>query len=226
MKNLKRGLVMAALVASAAGNSLAQEDLRRFKLIPYSQMTSPQRAYAEGVMSGPSGSVATTGSTAVVPGANTIGSPFNVYLRSPELAEQLLKTAQHIRFKSSLPARLNEFAILITARYWGAQYEWIAHHPLALKAGLNRKVAEDLALGKRPSGMQEDEAAVYNFSHELHNQHAVSDATFKAVLDRFGEQGVMDLIAVNGFYTLVSMVLNVDRTPVPGGGKPPLPPLK
>ena len=222
MKNLKAGLAMAGLAASVAGDTLAQEDMRRFKLMPFSEMTPAQRAYAEGVMSGP---VSATGSAAVVPGANTIGSPFNVYLRSPELAEHLLKAAQHIRFKSSLPARLNEFAILVTARHWGSQYEWVAHHRLALKAGLNPAVAEDLAQGKRPGGMQEDETVIYNFSHELHNQHGVSDATFKAVADKFGEQGVVDLIAVNGYYTLVSMILNVDRTPVPGG-KPPLPPLK
>ena len=84
---------------------------------------------------------------------------------------------------------------------------------------------ENLAQGRRPVGMREDETAIYNFSHELHHQHAVSDASFKAVLDLFGEQGVVDLIAANGYYTLVSMILNVDRAPVPGGGKPPLPPL-
>ena len=185
-------------------------------------MTPAQRAYADALMSGP---VSATGSAAVVPGADSLGSPFNVYLRSPELAQQLRKVAEHIRFNSSLPARLNEFAILVTARHWGSQYEWVAHHRLALKAGLNPAVAQELALGKRPSGMQEDETAIYNFSHELHKQHAVSDETFKAVLDLFGEQGVVDLIAVNGYYTLVSMILNVDRAPVAGGGTPPLPPL-
>lgn len=223
MKHWKAGLVIGALVASAAGSTLAQEELRRFKLMPFSEMTPAQRAYAEGVMSGPASK---TGSAAIVPGAKTVGSPYNVYLRSPELAELLLKAAQHIRFKSSLPARLNEFSILITARYWDAQYEWFAHHRLALKAGLNPAVADDLAQGKRPANMQPDEAAVYDFAHELHTMHGVSDATYKAVLDKFGEQGVMDLIAVNGYYTLTSMVLNVDRTPVPAGVKPPLPPLK
>lgn len=222
MKHVKAGLAIAVVAASVAGNAMAQEDLRRFKLLPFSEMTPAQRAYAEGVMSGPT---STTGSAAIVPGANTIGSPFNVYLRSPELAEHLLKAAQHIRFKSSLPARLNEFAILITARYWGAQYEWVAHHRMAMAAGLDPAVAAELAQGKRPDGMKDDETAVYNFSHELHNQHGVSDATFKAVRDKFGEQGVVDLIAVNGYYTLVSMILNVDRSPVPGG-KLPLPPLK
>ena len=77
-----------------------------------------------------------------------------------------------------------------------------------------------------PAGMQEDETIIYNFSHELHNQHGVSDVTFKAAVEKFGEQGVVDLIAVNGYYVLVSMILNVDRTPIPGGAKPPLPLLK
>jgi 4-carboxymuconolactone decarboxylase len=86
-------------------------------------------------------------------------------------------------------------------------------------------VAEDLAHGRRPAGMQPDEEVIYNFSQELHTKHGVSDAAFKAVVDRFGEQGVVDLIAVNGYYVMVSMILNVDRTPVPGG-KPPLPILQ
>ena len=223
MMNWKTGVLAAAMMAVTCTTAVAQEDQRRFRLLPFDEMTPAQRAYAQGVMSGP---VSSTGSAAVVPGANTIGSPFNVYLRSPELAEHLLKAAQHIRFKSSLSPKLNEFAILITARQWGAQYEWFAHHRLALKAGLNPAVAEDLAQGKRPGGMQDDETAVYNFTHELHTTHQVSDANFKAVLDRFGEQGVMDLIAVNGYYVLVSMLLNVDRTPIPGGAKPPLPTLK
>jgi 4-carboxymuconolactone decarboxylase len=214
--------MLVAGLAMLTGSAGAQGDLRRFRLIPFTEMTPAQRAYADAVMAGPT---AATGSAAVVPGAATIGSPFNVYLRSPELAEQLRRVAEYIRFKTSLPARLNEFAILITARQWGSQYEWFAHHRLALKAGLNPAVAEDLAQGRRPAGMQEDEAIIYNFSHELHNQHGVSDATFKAAVDKFGEQGVTDLIAVNGYYVLVSMILNVDRAPVPGGAKP-LPPLK
>src|SRR5712692_5039629 len=208
MKIWTVGLLFSGL-ALLAGSACAQEDMRRFKLTPLSEMTPAQRAYANAVMSGP---VAATGSAAVVPGAGTIGSPFNVYLRSPALAERLRQLGEQIRFRSSLPARLNEFAILVTARHWTAQYEWHAHHRLALKAGLNPVVAEDLAQGRRPAGMQEDDA--------------VSDVTFKAAVEKFGEQGVVDLIAVNGYYVLVSMILNVDRTPIPGGGKPPLPLLK
>src|SRR5437879_3691835 len=202
MKIWTVGLLFSGL-GWLAGSACAQEDLRRFKLTPLSEMTPAQRAYADAVMSGP---VAATGSAAVVPGAATIGSPFNVYLRSPELAQQLRKAGEHVRFKSSLPARLNEFAILVTARHWGSQYEWFAHHRLALKAGLSPSVAEDLAQGRRPAGMREDEAVIYDFSHELHNQHGVSDATFKAVVDKFGEQGVVDLIAGSGYYVVIPVL--------------------
>jgi 4-carboxymuconolactone decarboxylase len=222
MMTWKIRVLAAVMIAVTCRTVVAQEEQRRFKLIPFAEMTPDQRKYADAVMAGPTSA---TGSAAVVPGASTIGSPFNVYLRSPRLAEQLRGVSEYIRFKTSLPAKLNEFAILITARQWGAQYEWFAHHRLALKAGLSPAIAEDLAQGKRPAGMQDDEAAVYNFAHELHTTRQVSDANFKAVVDRFGEQGVVDLIAVTGYYVMVSMILNVDRTPMPGGAKPPLPAL-
>ena len=222
MQKLKTGLVAAALIATAGG-AQAQEELRRFKIIPFTEMNADQKAYADAVMAGPT---AATGSAAVVKGATFLGAPFNVYLRSPILAQSFRQTAEYIRFKTTLPQKLNEFAILVTARQWGAQYEWFAHHRLALKAGLNPAIAEDLAQGRRPNGMDADETAIYNFSQEMHTTHQVSDATYKAVVDRFGEQGVVDLIAVNGYYVMVSMILNVDRTPLPGGAKPPLPGLK
>src|SRR3989442_8382581 len=114
MKIWTVGLLFSGL-ALLAGSAWAQEDLRRFKLMPFTEMTPAQRAYADAVMSGP---VAATGSAAVVPGAGTIGSPFNVYLRSPALAERLRQLGEQIRFRSSLPARLNELAILVTARHW------------------------------------------------------------------------------------------------------------
>lgn len=214
-----------AIVASLmmlVGQASAQEELRRFKLTPVEQMSPAQRQYFDAMMSGP---VSGTGSSAVVSGAKNLGAPFNVYLRSPELAEVLRKLGEQIRFKSSLPTKLNEFAILITARHWGAQYEWFAHHRLALKAGLDPAIAAELALGHRPQGMNAQELAIYNFSHELHHNHEVSDASYKAVLDLFGERGVVDLIAVNGYYVFVSMILNVDRTPLPAGVTPPLSPL-
>lgn len=202
--------------------SYAQDGERRFKLLAPEEMTPAQRALTESIRSGPRAAVA--GSAANSAGGS-VGSPFNVYLRSPELGEHLQQTGSYIRFKSSLGQRLTELAILVTARHWTSQYEWHAHLRLALQAGLNPKVAEDIAHGRRPVHMQADEEAVYNFSQELHHDKQVSDASYQAVREKFGEQGVMDLIAVNGYYTLVSMVLNVDRTPIPGGGRPPLAPL-
>jgi 4-carboxymuconolactone decarboxylase len=154
------------------------------------------------------------------------GGPNSTLLRSPELMARTQKVGEFLRYHSSLPTRLNEFAILITARQCRAQLEWVAHHPLAIKAGLAPAVADDLARGKRPAAMQEDEAVVYQFCTELHERHAVSDATFKAVADRFGERGVVDLIGVTGYYTLMAMVINVAREPLPDGVAPPLPSLE
>ena len=153
--------------------------------------------------------------------------PNAALLRSPELMERAQKVGEYLRYKSSIPTRLNEFAILITARQWTAQTEWHAHHPLALKAGLDPAVAADLLQGKRPAAMKEDEAVVYQFCKEIHDSKGeIADATYQAVVDRFGERGVMDLIGLTGYYTMLAMVLNVTRQPLPDGAKPPLAPLK
>ena len=152
--------------------------------------------------------------------------PNAALLRSPELMERAQKVGEYLRYKTSIPARLNEFAILVTARQWTAQTEWIAHHPLALKAGLDPAVAAELAQGRRPSGMQEDEAIVYQFCKEIHDRKGViADATYQAAADKFGERGVMDLIALTGYYTMMAMVLNVTRQPLMDGAPPPLAPL-
>jgi 4-carboxymuconolactone decarboxylase len=214
---------MACLVAVHLTTSApvqAQESQRRFKVLTPSEMTQAQRDLVQNIRSGPRAAV--TGSAANS-NDGTLGSPFNVFLRSPELGDHLQKVGSHIRFKSTLGQKLNEMAILITARHWTAQYEWFAHHRLALQAGLDPQVAEAIAQGQRPATMKEDEAIVYNFCQELHTTTRVSDATYKAMVDAFGEQGVMDLIAVNGYYVLVAMTLNVDRTPIPGNAPPPLP---
>lgn len=192
-------------------------DQQRFKRLHLDDMSPEQKQYFDGLMSGP---VSGTGSKGVVQGATSLGAPFNVLLRSPVLAERLRKVGEYLRFESSIPKRLNEFAILVTARTWTAQYEWFAHLRLALKEGLNPALAEDLALGKHPQNMQADEEAVYNFCHELHATHQVSDAHYKAVYDLFGEQGIVDLMVVSGYYVMVSMVLNVNRTPLPEGAVP------
>ena len=117
-------------------------------------------------------------------------------------------------------------AILITGRHYTAQYEFYAHRKVALEFGLKPEIVDAIANGTRPANMTDDEAIVYDFSSALHRDHKVDDATYKRAFDRFGERGIMDMIAVNGFYCLVSFMLNVDGTPLPAGEKPPLPVLK
>jgi len=146
-------------------------------------------------------------------------------MRSPDLGHRLQNVGAYVRYKTSLPLKLNEFAILITAREWTSQYEWYAHYPLALKAGLDAKLADELALGQRPSAMTDDEAAVYDFCVQLHRTRNVDDAAFNHALALFGEQGVVDLIGVSGYYTAVSMTLNVARVVPPDGVPLPLKPL-
>lgn len=187
--------------------------MSRFKPLTESDMTDAQRKAAAELASGPRGKLNPHGPNALL-------------LRSPDLMSRTQKVGEYLRYKSSLPQRLREFAILVTARHWGAQVEWIEHRPLALKEGLDPVVAEDLAQGKRPRAMRDDEAAVYQFCTELHETHGVSEAHFAAVADRFGERGVIDLIGVTGYYTMLAMVLNVAQQPLPGGVAPPLPVLK
>lgn len=182
----------------------------RFPELRPEQMTPAQRQVADAIVAGPRGS---------------IRGPFNAWLRSPELADRLQKVGEQIRYRSSLPPRLNEFAILITARHWNAKFEWYAHYPLALKGGLKPEIAADLAQGRRPRDMAADEAAIYDFCTELRRDRRVSDATYAGVQKLFGDQGVVDLIGVNGYYDLVSMTLNVAEVPAPDDGALPLPDL-
>jgi 4-carboxymuconolactone decarboxylase len=184
----------------------------RFGPLPESEMTEAQLKAARELASGPRGRMSTSG-------------PNIVLLRCPDLMARTQKVGEYLRYSSSLPARLSEFAIMVTARAWTAQVEWLAHQPLALKAGLDPSVADDLAQGKRPAKMKEDEAIVYQFCKELHDTKAVSDATYKATVDKFGEKGVVDLMGITGYYTMLAMVLNVARQPLANGVAPPLPPL-
>jgi len=170
------------------------------------QMTEAQQRVSQSIAAGPRGGVR---------------GPFNALLRSPELADRVQRVGEYLRFGTSLPARLNELAILINARFWGSQYEWYAHRPLAEKGGLAPAVADDLARNRRPAGLQPDEAVVYEFCTALHTAHAVDDALFERAVAALGERGVMDLIGVSGYYTLVSMVLNVAEIPLPAGAPAP-----
>ena len=218
---LAASVLVAATLAALPTN--AQESQRRFKILQPEEMTPEQKGLVEAIKSGPRANV--QGSAANTAGG-TLGSPFNVFLRSPELGDSLQRTGSFIRFKSSLGLRLNEMAILMVARQWTAQYEWYAHHRLAMQAGLDPKIAEEIANNRRPAGMKADEEALYNFVRELLDTKQVSDGVYKAAIEKFGENGVMDLIGCVGYYTLVAMVLSVDRTPIPNDGKPPLSVLK
>jgi 4-carboxymuconolactone decarboxylase len=178
----------------------------RFPDLSPDGMTDAQKRVAEAIKSGPRGG---------------IRGPFAVLLRSPELADRVQKLGEHLRFHSSLPARLNELAIIINARFWESKYEWFAHRPLAVQAGLADAIADAVAKGQRPEGMKEDEALVYDFCTTLHRRHFVDDALFERATSVLGDQGVVDLIGVSGYYTLVSMVLNVAEIPLPAGTPPP-----
>jgi 4-carboxymuconolactone decarboxylase len=152
-----------------------------------------------------------------------LGGPYSILLRSPVLAERFLGLADYLRFETSLPRRLNELAILIEARLWDAQYEWWAHYPIALKAGLSKAVADDIRDGRRPASMQPDEEVVYEVCIELLRDRNLTDATFNSAKEVLGEQPLIDLIAVASFYVMVSSVLIAGRVGIPDGGKPPLP---
>lgn len=148
--------------------------------------------------------------------------PFVPLLRSPEVMLRAKAMGDYLRYKSVLPPALNEFAILITARHWGQGYEWAVHQPIAVKAGLKTEITQPLAEGRRPQGMSADEEIIYEFSTELHQNQCVSDVTYARTLARFGEQGIIDLIGVNGYYTFLAMLLNATRTALPKGATPPL----
>ena len=193
-------------------------DSRRFQMIPVENLTADQKVVYDGIRGGPRAKVANSGASKPGP----LGGPFNVMLRSPGVGNIVQALGGGIRFKSSIPTKLNELAIMVTARYWTSQYEWYAHCRLALEAGLDPEIAKDVAESRRSPKMDADEAMIYDFSRELHETKGVSDANYKRVLDRFGERGVFDLIAVNGYYSLVSMILNVDKTPLPDGVPLPL----
>ena len=154
-----------------------------------------------------------------------LSGPWAVMLRSPEMVNRARSLSDYLRFKGSLPPRLSELVILITAREWTQQYEWNGHHALAMKGGLNSEIAKAVAEGRRPERMADDEAALYDFCMELHHSRSVSDATYARALAKFGEQGLIDAIGLSGWYTLVAMVLNTARSPLPPGVTPPLAPF-
>ena len=209
--------IMIMLAAALSAQAPAKPDPKsikfvgdRFKPLTWDEMTPAQRKMVEDLVAGP---------------RSGAGGPFNVLLRSPEMGNIAQKFGASMRFNADMPRKLNEMAIIITARYWTAQYEWYAHKRAALDAGLNPAIVEAIRNGQRPAGMSKDEEIVYTFCTEVLNTKHVSDATFASTKGAFGEKGVVDLMGVMSWYQMVSMLLNVDRYPLPDGVQPELKPL-
>lgn len=146
--------------------------------------------------------------------------PFVPALHSPGVLRAIEATGAYVRFGNSLPDDLKELAIIVVGRFWGAQYEWYAHARLAQQAGVEAAIVEAVRNGEAPEHLSPAQAAIYNFCVELNGTHGVGDDTFDAVASRFGTRGVMDLIGINGHYSMISMILNVAKVPTPDGSVP------
>jgi 4-carboxymuconolactone decarboxylase len=153
-----------------------------------------------------------------------LGGPYNPMLRSPVFGQKMFDLLYYLRWQTSVPLKLNEFAILIIGRQWRSQVEWFAHVPLAVKAGLSPDIIAELKADKRPSNMRPDESVVYDFVTELTTAHAVSDATFSRAKQLLGEQQIVDLTAVAGTYVTVAMILAMSEESVPAGEELPFKP--
>ena len=170
-------------------------------------MTSLQRAVAAEITAGPRGEVR---------------GPFIALIHNPELARRLQKLGEHLRWQGKLPPKLKELAVLVTARRWTCQHEWVMHSRLALESGLAKATMDAIAVNHEPENLSDEEKAVYAFCRELHATGRAGDESFKEIQKRFGLDGALELIALNGYYTLMAMVLNNAGLPLPGNAEPPL----
>jgi 4-carboxymuconolactone decarboxylase len=153
-----------------------------------------------------------------------LAGPYNPMMRSPVLGQKLFDLFAYLRWDTSVPVKLNEFAIIIIGRQWRSQVEWFAHAPLAQKAGLSPDIIADLKANKRPANMAEDEATIYDFVTELTTTHKVSDATYARARKIFNDQQIVDLTAVAGNYVMVAMLLAMAEESTPPGKEAPFKP--
>jgi len=202
---------LIAMALCAMGCSMTVNAQNRMPPIPVSQQTDAQKKAIEEFKAARK--------------ATDVSGPFVPLLRSPEVMNRARAMGDYLRFNSVLPPRLSEFAILITARHWTQNYEWDAHNQLALQGGLSADVIKAIADGRRPDRMAEDEEILYTFCDELHRNQSISDQTYARTVAKFGEQGVIDIVGISGYYTLLAMVLNTARTPLPAGHAPGLSPF-
>jgi len=204
---MHRLFTRAAIVVSLLFVSAPAPAQDRMPPIPADKLTEAQKQAAEAFAEGR---------------GYAVRGPFVPLIRSPEVMLRAKAMGDYLRFKSVLGPRLNEMVILVTAREWSQQYEWQAHHAIALKEGLRREIADAIADGRRPAGMAEDEEAAYDMATEILRLKRVSDATYRRAVDKFGEQGVIDLLGVTGYYTFLAIVLNATRTALPENVAEPL----
>ncbi len=208
-------LLLAVIACAQTPGRLTKDNLGlvggRFKPLTYTEMTPAQKTMIDHLLTGER--------------AGNLGGPFNVLLRSPEMGDLAQQFGASMRFHAAMPTTARETVIIVTARYWMAQFEWTAHKRAALQAGVSPAVVDAIANGRRPAGMDPDVETAYNFITELLKTRQVSDATFAAAKGRFGEKGVVDIIGLSGWYSTVSMLLNVDQYPVANGAQPELKPL-
>jgi 4-carboxymuconolactone decarboxylase len=200
-----RSMLIACAGAAMLASPLAAQD--RMPPIPADQLSDAQKKAAEVFAEGR---------------GYALRGPFVPLLRSPEVMLRAKAMGDYLRFKSVLAPRLNEMVILITAREWTQQYEWNAHHPAALKAGLRGEIADAIAEGSRPVGMAEDEEIAYDMATEILRLKRVSEPTYRRAVAKFGEQGVIDLLGVVGYYNFLAIVMNATRTGMPQGVPEPL----
>jgi 4-carboxymuconolactone decarboxylase len=178
--------------------------MTRYRELERDELSEAQRRVWDDVVAGP---------------RHAVPPPAHVWLNSPGLADHAHKLGAHVRFGTDFSPRLTEIAILVTARYWTAQFEWAAHVRLALNAGVTQDVIDAIAERKTPKFTDPDEQLVYDFCHDYYDDHRVDDATYARVVKRFGEQGAVDLTGLIGYYSFVSVTLNVFEVPIPPGAK-------
>jgi len=198
---------VALALALLVGTSATAQAQARMPRIPPEKMTPEQQKAAAEFME--------TRET------KTINGPFIALLRSPNLINLASEIGLWTR-QTSLPPRLFEFVVLITAREWTQNFEWNGHSASALKGGLSQDIVHAVADGRRPLQMAEDETIVYDFTTELLKNRSVSDDTYARALAKFGERGIIDMTGISGYYTMIAMVLNVARTPLNEGVTPGL----
>ncbi|MEQ1886730.1 MAG: carboxymuconolactone decarboxylase family protein [Bryobacteraceae bacterium] len=205
--NRKAKALLAAAWMCTVSVAAAQD---RFPPIAEDKMTPAQKRVSDAVKAGPRGA---------------LNGPFIPLLRSPELDNRVQAVGEYLRFGSAIGRRLTEFTILITARHWTQNYEWATHYAIAIKEGIKKDVADAIGDGRRPTGMTEEEEIVYEFCTELQENKSVTDATFARAQKKFGDQGVIDMTGLVGYYTLLATILNVARTPTDVPNPPILKPF-